>query len=238
MKGLGRQKILLGLLTFSVICYGAWTLLREEGMGQKPAQEPPQREAEKRQRKEERGIEGEAYSSSVLSEAGQAPEESRTAQEGSNSQASSDVAPPVVYVHVDGAVARPGLYACRAGERVADALKKAGDPLHEADLREINLAQKLVDESKIYVPRKGETEPPRTQASVAGPGKQKQAGRIDLNHASLEELQTLPSVGETRAREIVAYREKTPFQKPEDLMAVSGIGPKTFDRLKDRIEVR
>ncbi|WP_448375176.1 ComEA family DNA-binding protein [Fervidobacterium sp.] len=60
---------------------------------------------------------------------------------------------------------------------------------------------------------------------------------IDLNTATLEELQTLPGIGPAKARAIVQYREKQPFAKPEDLMNVTGIGPKTFEKLKDRIKV-
>lgn len=60
---------------------------------------------------------------------------------------------------------------------------------------------------------------------------------IDLNTATLEELQTLPGIGPAKARAIVQYREKQPFTKPEDLMNVTGIGPKTFEKLKDRIKV-
>jgi comEA protein len=132
-------------------------------------------------------------------------------------------------VYVSGAVARPGVYTLRQGERVVDALDAAGGPTENADLTRINLAAKVKDEQQIYVPKPGESLP---QESSGQPQK------ININTASAELLDTLPGIGETRAQTIVNYRkEHGDFKRIEDLVEVAGIGSSTYENLKHLITV-
>ncbi len=147
-----------------------------------------------------------------------------------------------VYVDVKGSVKHPGLYRFSANERIFDAIAKAGGALPEADLNQVNLAQPLIDGSAVRIPKKGEPlsgspcpcSGPSTPAS--GPSAH---GKVNINMASLQDLMTLPGIGESRAQTIIAYRTKNgPFRSPDDLKHVSGIGDKMYERLKDRIAVR
>jgi len=137
-----------------------------------------------------------------------------------------------IYVHVSGRVRNPGVYSLKTGERVIDAINKAGGALPDADLDALNLAQKLHDEDKIYVPKKGEISNNNHGISSNN------SGKININTASVTELEKLPGIGETLAQRIVEYREKYGrFQKIEDIMKVSRIGPKIFEQIKDMITV-
>lgn len=135
----------------------------------------------------------------------------------------------LLYVHVAGAVASPGLYRVPEGSRVDDAVTAAGGPAQDADLDEINLAAKLRDGDKVVVPRAGEG------GTEEGGGT---TDRVNLNAASAADLQELPGIGPALAERIVAHRtEHGPFRTVEDLKKVAGIGPKTFERLKDLVTV-
>ncbi|KAB7709209.1 hypothetical protein F9802_00720 [Bacillus aerolatus] len=154
--------------------------------------------------------------------------------------------PAVVMVDIKGAVASPGIYSLKNGERINDAVAKAGGFQKEADRAAINLAQKLQDEMIIYVPKVGE-EPPAELAAANAPvqpvkegakGSSGGSGAINLNTATAGELQELPGIGEAKAQAIIDYRETTgAFSKPEDLKNVSGIGEKTFEKLAPLIAV-
>jgi competence protein ComEA len=138
--------------------------------------------------------------------------------------------PAPLVVHVDGAVASPGVYALAPGSRVQDAVAQAGGLTNEAETASLNLAAALYDGQKIYVPKAGE---PAPLAPSSG-----QDSIIDLNTASLEELITLPGIGEDRANAIIAYRqEQGGFQSIEEIQNIEGIGPATFEKLKERIRV-
>lgn len=151
-------------------------------------------------------------------------------------------------VHVDGAVAVPGVYSV-AGEppRINDAVELAGGLLPDADTSTINLAQPLVDGQKVHVPYVGEEVRPDVQAAEALDGSADagatdtgtaDASRVNVNTATAEELQRLPGVGEATAASIVDDRERNgPFSSAEDLMRVSGIGEKKFDKMRGMIDV-
>jgi len=137
-------------------------------------------------------------------------------------------------VYVSGAVATPGVYTLPPRSLVNDALKAAGGAAADADLEKINLAQELRDQQQIHVPRKGEAAP---QQPTTGPGSPA-AKKININTATLAELDTLPKIGPATAQHIIDYRAKNgPFKKIEDLKNVSGIGDATFDGLRDLITV-
>lgn len=135
----------------------------------------------------------------------------------------------LLIVHVSGSVKRAGVYQLEKDKRIIDAIEKAGGMLEEADSDALNLAEKIKDGMKIYVPKKGEK--PTTSTNL------KSQSYIDLNLAEKEELMILPGVGEKTADKIIAYREAQPFEKVEDLLKVSGFGKKKMEALKGLIAV-
>ena len=144
----------------------------------------------------------------------------------------------LVVVHVSGAVQRPGVYELREGMRVIDAVEMAGGGTEKSDIHQLNLAETLYDGQKIYVPAKGE-EMGYVSSGSGGKGSSGSVTRkINLNTASIEELEELPGIGPTLATRIVEYREKHgPFRKVEQLMNVPGIGIKKFESLKDKVRI-
>jgi len=153
-----------------------------------------------------------------------------------------------MYVDVKGSVKKPGLYPMIANERISHIVEKAGGFLPDADLLRVNLAQPLADGMMVYVPAKGQASPCTSSHSLpdraapsasSQPQPSKLAGKtVNINTADVKSLMTLPGVGELRARTIIAYREKNgPFSSPEQLKKVSGIGEKTFEKLKSKISV-
>ena len=146
--------------------------------------------------------------------------------------------PSDVRVYVTGAVNEPGVHRVEEGARLADAVEAAGGAAPDADLVAVNLAMRVADEDHWHIPRIGEAVPPSTTVpgSADSPGG---SDKVDVNSASAEELETLPQIGEVRARDIVAHRDANgPFKTIEDLIEVSGIGPRTLDTIRDLIEVR
>jgi len=143
-----------------------------------------------------------------------------------------------VVVHVCGAVRAPGVYELESNERVVKAIEMAGGATEEAKLDALNLAAKLVDGQKIYVPREGETPPVVVSSASGGSNSTVSAGLINLNAATLEELDTLPGIGPVLAQRIIDYREAHKgFTSVSELQEVSGIGPKKFADIKDKVTV-
>ena len=141
------------------------------------------------------------------------------------------VATSAIYVHVLGAVAVPGLYALREGDRAVDAVAAAGGFADDADQAQLNLARFVTDGEQIVVPVVGAAPP------VAGGGSNV-PGKVNLNTADAAALETLPRVGPAMSARIIAWREANGrFAAVEDLMSVSGIGDKTFEALKDLVTV-
>lgn len=139
-------------------------------------------------------------------------------------------------VHVDGAVANPGVYTLPANSRVNDAVQAAGGALPEAQTGAVNLADKLTDGVQVYLPVEGQP----LSAGVAGasPGTGTSGSLVNLNTATSEQLQTLPKVGPVLAESIIAWRqEHGGFQSVEELDQVSGIGPATMDNLRPLVTV-
>ncbi|MBC1371039.1 ComEA family DNA-binding protein [Listeria booriae] len=141
-------------------------------------------------------------------------------------------------VDVKGAVNKPGVYELAADSRVKDAILKAGGLSSEADVKLLNMAQKVTDEMVIYAGKVGEEgiQPVTTaQAEASGGGDSK---KVNINTADTTALQTIPGIGASKAQAIIDYREKEGlFQKVEDLSKVSGIGAKTVERLSEHITV-
>ena len=156
---------------------------------------------------------------------------------------------PQVLVDIKGAVTKPGVYALAAGGRVIDVVEAAGGLLAEADTLQVNLAAPVYDAMAILIPRKGQAVSQSavgasSVGSVVIPGgpetdaPSNQPAKININTASLSQLMTLTGIGEVKAREIIAYRDRTGgFKKSEDLMKVSGIGAATFAKIKDFITI-
>lgn len=148
----------------------------------------------------------------------------------------SSVSPsPAVTIIVDvaGEVAQPGVYGFAEGDRVIDAIERAGGQLPKADLSLLNLAAPLTDGTQILVPKSG---PPG--AVVPGGTGGSSSGLININSASATELETLSGIGEVLAATIVEYREQNgPFASVDDLMDVSGIGPATLEEIRDQVTV-
>lgn len=125
-----------------------------------------------------------------------------------------------IFVHVAGAVARPGLYRLPRGARVGEAVALAGGFREEADRGAVNLARVLRDGEQVRIPARSGVPPEGN-------------GVLDLNAASLEELERIPGVGPVLAKRIVEHREKQgPFGSPEDLLRVPGIGPSKLREIK------
>jgi competence protein ComEA len=153
----------------------------------------------------------------------------------SPSSAYSSPSPAGLIVDVSGWVLHPGVYEFTAGQRVIDAVRRAGGARRGADLAAINLAAPLVDGSQIVVPRAGGRPGPGGSGGVTGPGG---AALININSASQQQLEALSGVGPVLAAAIVAYRtQHGPFHSVDDLLDVSGIGPATLQALRPQVTV-
>lgn len=139
-----------------------------------------------------------------------------------------------IYVHICGAVINPGVYQVSAGTRVYQALELAGGSSDDAYLSGINLADKLADGQKVYIPAEGENAEGILSTDSGGV----QSVMININTASEAELMTLPGIGQSRAKDIINYRVKNGlFESIDDIMKVSGIKEAAFEKIKDLIKV-
>ena len=145
---------------------------------------------------------------------------------------------PIV-VQVSGAVQRPGVYALAQGSRVQDAISAAGGFLAEAEKTGINLARALEDGEQLDIPYVEGSSPVILESPAAPTEVSSSAAElININIASSAELDTLPGIGPTTAQKIIDYRQQNgPFLAKEDIINVSGIGPGTYERIKDLITV-
>lgn len=151
---------------------------------------------------------------------------SGTPTAGADAEIVSEGSGTPIFVHVLGQVAHPGLYELRDGDRVVDAISAAGGLTPTAEPASVNLARLLSDGEQLAVPAVGEV-PDQAAPGVASDG------RIDLNTADVSALDTLPRIGPAMAQRIVDWREANgPLSSVDDLLAVSGIGPKTVDALR------
>jgi competence protein ComEA len=134
-----------------------------------------------------------------------------------------------IQVYVAGAVAQPGVYYLRDGDRWIDALEAAGGPAADADLESVNLARRLHDEDQVLVPRLGET-------AVLGAAQASPDQRIDINAGPASVLETLPGIGPVRAGGIVESRQATgPFVRPEELVERGLVPQSVFEQIRELI---
>ena len=137
--------------------------------------------------------------------------------------------------YVTGAVRQPGLYTIKEGDRLADLIDLAGGITEDADMQAVNLAVRVNDQDHWTVPRVGD---PSVVPPNVGPV-DLPVGKVDINTADVELLETLPGIGETRAQAIIHHREQHgPFKRVDDIVAVPGIGAATLEGLRDLVEVR
>jgi len=155
---------------------------------------------------------------------------------------STTVAAAVVVAYVCGAVRRPGVYTFAPGARITDLIEKAGGATGAAELQTVNLAALLTDGQQVVVPERGApgvavaaSDP---AATSAGSGVVAAGAPVNLNTATMAELDTLPGVGPSTAQKILDYRTaQGGFKSVEDLNNVSGIGDVTFAELKDLVTI-
>lgn len=161
---------------------------------------------------------------------------------------------PVIYVDVSGAVLNPGVYELAEDSRVFEAAEKAGGLAENADTSSVNLAAKLTDGDKLYIPIKSEIKAGKTDAgiitgiiaenqnkekvSAAGTAKQNDTGSviININTADAAKLTEISGIGPSTAQKIIDYRtQHGSFKSVTELLNVSGIGEKTLAKIKDKL---
>lgn len=155
------------------------------------------------------------------------------------SQATPGQTAGTVIVHVAGKVRRPGLVRAPTGSRVADVLTLAGGPLPGVDLTTLNLARQVTDGEQILV---GQPAPPGASSTASGttsnPSTAPADSPVNLNTATLDQLDALPGVGPVLAQRILDYRTQNgPFTTIDQLQEVPGVGPKKFDSLKPHVRI-
>lgn len=189
-------------------------------------------------------------------EQGAMPEQAMPPAQGAAPVAGS----PIVVVHVAGRVREPGVVRLPSGARIGDAVTAAGGPAGGADLAAVNLARPVLDGEQVYVPEEG-AQPPAAMApgrgatGTAGPAASGAGGTlpapaaddpgagepedpVDLNTATLDQLQELPGVGPVLAQRILEWRvQHGRFSMVEELGEISGIGERTLAELTPRVRV-
>ena len=149
-----------------------------------------------------------------------------------------------IYIHITGEVKKPGVIELNSGDRVIDAIEKAGGETKQADLSQVNLAYKVEDGQKIYIPNKNEK---ISEYIWSGNGnnngdsnlnnrEQKEGKKVNINTASQSELDGLPGIGPALAQRIIDFREENgEFKSIEDIQNVKGIGEAKFEEIKENI---
>ena len=148
-----------------------------------------------------------------------------------------------IYVDISGCIINPGVYKLKDNQRIIDAIDIAGGLCPDAETSNINFAKKLFDEMKIYIRKIGETNNEMSSdfnndlENITNNFETNDSGKININTANKEQLMKLPGIGDKRAIEIINYRENKKFRNIEDIKNISGIGDKTFEKIKELIIV-
>lgn len=152
-----------------------------------------------------------------------------------NAMASREKQEEKIYIHVCGEVKKPGVYIFSIKPRVIDVVKKAGGFSKKADRSSINLAEEVSDGTQLVIPSKKRKKAGNPAADLTGKSAD---GKVNLNTAVKEELMTLSGIGESKAAQILSYREEHgPFQTIDEIMNISGIKEGIFNRIKNQIVV-
>lgn len=155
-------------------------------------------------------------------------------------QGDEDAIPNEVAVYICGAVTHPGVYRFSQNTRVCDVIEAAGGLTKKADSSAVNQARFVQDGEQIQIPTKKESSSASKQISETGAkeGTVSSDGKVNINTATREELMTLPGIGEAKADAIIAYREEHGlFQKPEDIMNISGIKNGVYQKISEKITI-
>ena len=142
-------------------------------------------------------------------------------------------------VDVGGAVRQPGVYRLPIGSRVVDALEAAGGPADSIDLDQINLAATVTDGQRVWITRRGELPPPAAASLAGGSSGNASTGPIDLNSATIEQLDALTGIGPATAKAIIDRRTQLGrFRSVDDLLTVKGIGSSKLESIRSSVVVR
>ena len=173
----------------------------------------------------------------------QASRESSEALESPEFNLSEDTSPEAVstesgkesiFVYICGEIVNPGVYELNYGARMGDLVLLAGGFTENANINYNNLALKLADEQKVYIPSMDEALSTQ-EASMPGQS-EASTGKVNINKAGIEELMTLKGIGKSKAEKIIEYRnENGGFKSAEDIMKINGIKKSAFDKIKDSI---
>lgn len=177
--------------------------------------------------------------SQPLSESARSSGSSQVMMSRSSGSASSRSRPSQGFVHLKGAVLRPGIYPVRENTRWDEVVKAAGGLTANADMQQVNLAKIASDQESLHVPEKGETVSAPAATATSGVASTSEAktqagsgGAVDLNKADATQLQTISGIGPKKAADIINYRDsRGGFKEIAELKEVPGIGDKTFETL-------
>lgn len=142
----------------------------------------------------------------------------------------------MIYVHIVGAVKNPDVYIVKENTRLIDLIVLAGGLTKDASSESVNQASILLDGQQIYIPTKDEIEQGLiSESNTVSNG----TGKININKATMDELMTLPGIGESKAESIIAYRmNNNGFKSIEDIKNISGIKDAVFDKISDKIDIK
>ena len=144
----------------------------------------------------------------------------------------------VVYIYICGEVKNPGVYTFAKEPHFIDVVEKAGGFTKKADKLSVNLAEVVKDGTQLTIEKKRKRKAAQEEQSSHGTASADEAGKINLNTASAEQLMKLSGIGESKAAQIISYREKNgAFKKIEDIMNITGIKEGVFGKIKDDITV-
>ncbi|MCR1951848.1 helix-hairpin-helix domain-containing protein [Clostridium sp. DSM 100503] len=156
-----------------------------------------------------------------------------------NGENKSPQSTKMIVVEIKGEVVNPDVYEISEGSIIRDLITKAGGLTNDANIEKINRADKLRDNQLIVIPNKNNLSNANVNDNTnINNGSTSENGVININTATLEELQKINGVGEVKAKSIIEYREKNGgFKSIDEMKNIEGIGDKTFEKMKDKITI-